>query len=162
VFAFTRDVGLPLKLCYTHGRAAAFFRLGNLRLRFMMMRSYFIERCSTFLLQRDRSTRALPYAGTESVAVSLVDQPGLTTYNLDRPFRASLRAQAAAVAFLLIDTDYLPDCFHLFSPRHSRADAHHSAQDGILSLYTIEPHLWHLTLFSLENNSISASQAGHL
>jgi hypothetical protein len=58
------------------------------------------------LLHRDRSLRAFSQAGTEAVAVCIAYESGLTVADLDGPFGAGRNALAAAVALLLIDSDY--------------------------------------------------------
>jgi hypothetical protein len=132
----------------------------------------------------DSANRALPETGAEPVAVDLTYQPRFAIDYLERAFSALRYAGAASVAFLLVyfhdfsngfDSHFFTssaffsssglsspiNCFQRSSPRHCLACAHHSMQEGILSLKTIVPHFWQRTLVSSEKISTSAWQFGH-
>ena len=60
-------------------------------------------------------------------------------------------------------TSSLPiNCIQRSSPRHCRAEEHHSIQEGIFSRNTIVPHFWHLIRVSSEKISTAAPHFGHL
>ena len=76
------------------------------------MYSLLVERRCFPFFDGDRVLRTVAKARAESVAVNLVDQPGLAVHDLDRAFRAFGYSQTAAGAFLLVD-DYKRS-FHRF------------------------------------------------
>jgi hypothetical protein len=60
----------------------------------------------------DGILRAFSQAGSQSITVFLADQPGLPIDQGQGPFGTGLDAGPAAIAFILINSDYFPDYFH--------------------------------------------------
>jgi hypothetical protein len=139
-----------------------------------------IEFISGTLLDDERSLRAFSQTGAKPVAVLLTHQLCLPVHYLQGPLGTGRNTETAAIALLFINPDYFPEMFvvhvylsfavcasslssfHLSSPRHCRAAAHQSMQEGVFSLYTYCPHFWHFTRISSEKISTSAPQPGHL
>ncbi len=152
----------------------------------MVLNRLFIKLVSLTLLNSYCSLRTFSEAGAETVAVFIADELCLAIYYLDCALGAGWNAESAAVAFLLVNFYYFPqrfcchlrllksfyrdkmdyfspfNAFHLSSPRHWRAEAHQSIQEGIFSLWIYLPHLGHFTLSSSEKISTLAPQFGHL
>ena len=81
-------------------------RLSVIRL-FLLYRLIIISRRLSFF-KSDRTCRAVRQAVAKAIAEVLSHQLCLAVNNIYRPFVASLCAQSAAIAFLLIYMDYLP------------------------------------------------------
>ena len=82
-------------------------RLSVIRL-FLLYRLIIISRRLSFL-ECDRSCRAVRQTVAEAVAEVLSHKLCLAVHHINGTFVASLCAQSAAIAFLLIYMDYLPD-----------------------------------------------------
>jgi hypothetical protein len=130
----------------------------------MVFDSFLIEFFGSPFLNDDSAHRALSQASAKSIAIYLADQPCLAIDNLQRAFRTSGHTGATAITLLFIYPDdfsygfnghfcttsagFLSDtglsspiiCFQRSSPRHCLAEAHHSMQEGSLSLKTTVPH----------------------
>jgi hypothetical protein len=79
----------------------------------MMSGCFLIERVCDALLDGDCPLGTFANAGAEPVAIGLAHEPCFTVDDGNRALDASGGADAAAVAFFLVDLDYFPGCFHL-------------------------------------------------
>jgi hypothetical protein len=75
---------------------------------------FFVEGIRIPLLDGNGVSGTVAKAGAEPVAKVVGHKPGLAVDNLDGAFRTSRHTKSAAVAFIFIDSDDIPD--HILSP----------------------------------------------
>jgi hypothetical protein len=75
---------------------------------------FFVEGIRIPLLDGNGFPGAVAEAGAEPVAKVVGHKAGLAVHNLDGAFRTGRHAESAAVAFIFIDSDDIPD--HMLSP----------------------------------------------
>jgi hypothetical protein len=79
--------------------------------RQMALRRLFVEFLDLPLLDSNGSLRTFPEACAEAITIYLTDEFCLTIYDLNSPLGTGWDTDAAAIALLLIDLDYLPQYF---------------------------------------------------